>query len=197
MGCVNAHSTVKAYLIKIMYRLTLGSVALFDHTQSAKLKGIGNMTSTVFLNRTYDEALELVIQARDYMAYKENQDRVGLNMYECMRASCETMRVTSRLTHIMSWLMMQKAVFNGEVSIEEALYMADPLSEEDVCLLREHKNYSFLSRRLHEILDQSLALYMRVCRLESSAIAQLEAAGSEGGTKGSNAIPPQTIRPVH
>ena len=132
------------------------------------------MSSTVFLNRTYDEALDLVIRARDYMAYKESQDQIGLNLYERLQASRETMRVTSRLAHIMSWLMMQKAVFNGEVSIEEALYMADPLSGEDVCLIRDHEEYGFLSLRLHELLDQSLALYMRVCRLESSAIAQLE-----------------------
>ena len=135
------------------------------------------MTSTVFFNRTYDEALELVIQTRDYVVYRENQDQAGLNVCERIQVSCETMRVTTRLTHIMSWLMMQKAVFNGEVSLEEALHMADPLIEEDVCLLRHHEDYGFLSLRLHELLDQSLALYMRVCRLESSAIAQWETAG--------------------
>ena len=134
------------------------------------------MTCTVFFNRTYDEALELVIQTRNYVAYKENQDQAGLNVCERIQVSCETMRVTTRLTHIMSWLMMQKAVFNGEMSLEEALHMADPLSEEDVCLLKDHEDYSFLSLRLHELLDQSLALYMRVCRLESSAIAQWETA---------------------
>lgn len=128
----------------------------------------------VFLSRTYDEALDLVVEARDYVAYRERQDRRGMPADGRLQASCETMRMTARLTRVMSWLMMQKAVFHGEVSAAEAHDPDDRLAAYSTCLRRGHEECDDLPPHLIVLLERSYQLYLRVMRLEEVVAARLE-----------------------
>lgn len=130
---------------------------------------MNSMTDTVaFFDTTYQEALAMTEEARDYMADRRRQGPDdGQQAFDSLTASCETMRVTSRLTQVVAWLMVQKAVYAGEMTRKEA---GDPnfrLAGHDVCAEDAADLEVELEPGLKSLLARSLSLYQRVARLDS------------------------------
>jgi regulator of CtrA degradation len=119
-----------------------------------------------FFNKTYDEAVSLLVEARNYFAYREQEEVRGLPPEVRLLVSQETMRITSRLTQVMAWLFCQRAVQNGEVSPDWALADEFALSAQDVCLDDSWSRDARLPPAVRSLLDRSLQLYLRVGRLD-------------------------------
>jgi regulator of CtrA degradation len=100
---------------------------------------------------------------------REPIDRRALAVPEQLRLCSETMRMTARLTQIMAWLLCQRAVHAGELSRAEALSDQQVLTEVDVCMARDERQWHGLPDRLVALLDQSHRLYIRVARLDEMA----------------------------
>ncbi len=118
-----------------------------------------------FFDRTYDEAFALLIEARNYLIERQHR-KDPLAPQDQLVASCETMRLTSRLVQVMAWLLVQKAVHAGEL---EALEADDPkrrLGGQEICADAGPWDVSGLPRRFLTLLDRSHALYNRVARLD-------------------------------
>ncbi|MDJ0610810.1 MAG: DUF1465 family protein [Kiloniellales bacterium] len=122
--------------------------------------------SVAFLDGTFEEALSLTREARDYLAQQEGADRAKLAPEARLVASCETMRLTARLTQTMAWLLVQKAIHAGEMTREEALAPAHRLGGRKVCAVADPVAADYLPPRLAELLLASHALYTRVERLD-------------------------------
>jgi len=118
------------------------------------------------LNRTYDETLALLVAARNYMSYAVPSARPELGPAQRLRVSCESMRVTARLSHVMAWLLAQKAVQAGELTAHEAAE-AYRLTEDDIFLLESDTGLDDLPPGLRDLLHKSRALYIRVTRLDA------------------------------
>ena len=131
------------------------------------------MSPPAYFRRTYDETLDLMIEARNYMAYMEGRERQRVGGVAGLRLSCEAMRVTSRLTQVMAWLMVQRAVHEGEIGAEDALSEANRLSGADVCLDDTFTGDQSLPGGLRSLLDRSFRLYQRVARLEEQMAGRL------------------------
>lgn len=131
------------------------------------------MSQPAFFGGTYDEALALMVEARNYVRYVEQRERRHFEAIQGLRVSCEAMRVTSRLTQVMAWLLMQRAVHEGEVDLVEALAEANRLSGTDVCLDQSHDGDECLPKGLKSLLARSLSLYQRVARLERQMLQRL------------------------
>lgn len=131
------------------------------------------MSSPAYFRRTYDETMDMMVEARNYMAYVERRERERAGAVAGLRMSCEAMRVTSRLTQVMAWLMMQRAVHEGEVEAEEALAEANRLSGGEVCLDDSFSGDQSLPNGLRSLLDRSFRLYQRVARLEEQMMGRL------------------------
>ncbi|MGE5516732.1 MAG: DUF1465 family protein [Bacteroidota bacterium] len=131
------------------------------------------MSSPAYFRRTYDETLDLMVEARNYMAYVERRERERAGLMAGLRMSCEAMRVTSRLTQVMAWLMMQRAVHDGEIAVEQALIEENRLSGGEVCWDDSFSADVTLPNGLRSLLARSLQLYQRVARLEQQMIGRL------------------------
>lgn len=118
------------------------------------------------LKKTYDETLDLMIEARNYLAYKAPRDCGGMAQRASLRASCEAFRITSRLTQVMAWLMAQRAVHAGELELEEACSERFRLSARHICLDDSAGADDELPHGLRSLLDRSLRLYERIARLD-------------------------------
>jgi regulator of CtrA degradation len=123
------------------------------------------MATVHLLHKTYDETLALLVTARDYMSYAVPAARPDLEPGERLQVSCEAMRVTARLSHVMAWLLAQKAVQAGEISAKAAAEVYR-LSEDDICLLEGGGAPPGLPEGLKDLLEKSRALYVRVTRLD-------------------------------
>ncbi|TAN45298.1 MAG: DUF1465 family protein [Rhodospirillales bacterium] len=124
----------------------------------------------VYFRRTYNEALALVEEARNYVAYVEPRDRRRLGTGARLEVSCESLRVTSRLTQVMAWLMLQRAVEEGEISQDEAVRPDNRLGGQDVCLAEKARFMDELPNSLKSLMDRSLRLYIRISRLENQIL---------------------------
>jgi len=123
--------------------------------------------------RTYDETLDLIVEARDYVAHSRPRSRRSHAPAADLRVSCEALRVTSRLTQVMAWLMLQRAVCEGEISEIEACTERNRLSGHAVCLDVAAANDAELPPGLKSLLRRSLSLYQRISRLEEMVIARV------------------------
>jgi regulator of CtrA degradation len=123
------------------------------------------MATVHLLHKTYDETLALLVAARDYLTYAVPAARPDLAPAQRLQVSCEAMRVTARLSHVMAWLLAQKAVEAGEIT-SRAAAEAYRLSEDDVCLLEGEGEPPGLPPGLQDLLHKSRALYVRVTRLD-------------------------------
>lgn len=119
-----------------------------------------------FFNRTYDETMSLLLEARNYIAYQETVDQRHLDAELRLRISYESMRVTSRLTQVMAWLLAQKAVHAGEMTAREAAGEEYALAGHDICAEPSGHEDEQLPPGLRSLLARSHALYMRISRLE-------------------------------
>lgn len=121
---------------------------------------------TAFFNRTYDEAMALLVEARNYIAYQEASDQRGRPAAVRLQISYESLRVTSRLTQVMAWLLAQKAVHAGELTLQQIATEEYALSGGDVCTDPSGPDNEELPNGLRSLLDRSHKLYMRVERLD-------------------------------
>lgn len=121
---------------------------------------------TTFFNRSYDETMSLLVEARNYVAYQEPYDQSRLSIHARLQVSYESMRVTSRLTQVMAWMLAQKAVFAGEITQAQAVGGDFALSGGMVCVDPSGPDNPELPSGLRSLLARSHSLYMRTTRLE-------------------------------
>jgi regulator of CtrA degradation len=128
---------------------------------------------TAIFTRTYDETLNMIVEARNYMTHNEPRSLRRRSGFSDLRFSCEALRVTSRLTQVMAWLMLQRAVIHGEISAEEACDERNRLSGRDVCLDTTANADESLPDGLKSLLSRSYHLYTRISRLEEMVVSRV------------------------
>lgn len=131
------------------------------------------MQQLAVFHRTYDETIDLMVEARNYMQFVEARDRLHSDAILALRLSCEAMRVTSRLTQVMAWLMMQRAVQEGEITPDEAVSEPNRLSGIEVCLDVSFAEDISLPRGLKSLLCRSHRLYLRIFHLEEQILGRM------------------------
>ena len=132
------------------------------------------MPQVSVFNRTYDETVDLMVEAKNYLSHIDSVERRRIDSSSGLRLSCEALRVTSRLTQVMAWLMMQRAVQEGEITVDDALAEPNRLSSEDVCLNILAGQDPVIPKGLRSLLDRSLQLYVRVSRIEEQILERLD-----------------------
>ncbi|HWK43989.1 MAG TPA: DUF1465 family protein [Stellaceae bacterium] len=143
---------------------------------------------TTFFNRTYDEAMDLLVEARNYVAVGDLRKGRSASSTERLMQCCETMRLTTRLTHVMAWLLAQRAVHAGEITVAEAASEKFSLGGEATCLKEVDPALMPPDSWLETLLERSKRLYERVARLDE--MVRREVAGEAG----SNQANPDQIR---
>ena len=135
----------------------------------------------------YFEAMTLADSARAYFDREGAEERADLDPITRVAFSCESLKVTTRLMHVVSWLLVRKAIQAGELPEDAALSpdrrlprgdVAAPAGDDPERLLR-------LPPRARALIDSSRDLYERVRRFD----AQLDAAATpQEGPTGARAL---------
>jgi regulator of CtrA degradation len=134
----------------------------------------GFVQATAFFGKTYGDAMDLLVETREYLTHREPIDRQTLlQPMDRLRFCCETMRLTARLTQIMAWLLAQRAVHAGEMSQHEALGDHRALADLAICMEEEELAVGSMPQRFGNLLDRSRRLYLRVARLDELARRQM------------------------
>lgn len=118
--------------------------------------------------------MALLVEARNYIAFHEASDHRSLPPHVRLQVSYESMRVTSRLTQAMAWLLAQKAVHAGELTMAQAASEEYALAGGEICSDPAGADNEELPGGLRSLLERSHRLYARVARLDEMVRAQVE-----------------------
>ena len=124
----------------------------------------GGLPATTFFSKTSDEAHDLLVEARAYLEATSDA-RLGRPV-EDLAHSMETLRLTTRLTQIMAWLLVQRAVHAGEMTPAEARQAPNRLGARGLCLDPGGETEATLPAGLRALLARSRKLYRRIARLD-------------------------------
>jgi len=117
----------------------------------------------------YVEAMVLADEARSYFDTGGRDDRALLDPLDRVGFSCESLKVTTRLMHVIAWLLTQRAVAAGELSRIEAgaaERRLGPAAKTDQALLAR------LPGSAADLIQASEELYGRVSRLDQGGFAE-------------------------
>jgi regulator of CtrA degradation len=125
----------------------------------------GKAQNVVFMPGLFNEAMQLLADAHEYftMFGDDDQERLEINLRSIY--SCEMSRITLRLSSVMAWVMAQRAVFSGKIPPEDAAKHYG-LDFQEACLVDNRVLHGVLPSYVCYLLDRSLELYERVCRLD-------------------------------
>src|SRR4051812_40568957 len=115
----------------------------------------------------YVDAMVLADEARGYFDEGGRADREALDPMARVSFSCESLKVTTRLMHVIAWLLTQRAVEAGELSPLQARKPARRLGEAP-------ESDDFVVARLPDsavaLIQASRDLYVRVKRLDDAGL---------------------------
>jgi regulator of CtrA degradation len=121
----------------------------------------------------YMEAMLLADEARSYFDEAGKGDREGLSPLDRVAFSCESLKVTTRLMHIIAWLLTQRAVETGELTPREAL---DPSRRLGTAPVTDKALLTQLPPAAAGLIAASIDLHRRVARLDDAQDAALPVA---------------------
>ena len=124
-----------------------------------------NAPNVLFMPGVYNETMQLLTDAHEYFHLFGDDDQQRISPELKTLYSCEMSRITLRLSSIMAWIMVQRAVFTGKIPTEEAASRYG-LDFKDVCLVDNRMLHGVLPSYVCYLLDRSLELYERVYRLD-------------------------------
>ncbi|UCH75643.1 MAG: DUF1465 family protein [Rhodospirillales bacterium] len=130
----------------------------------------GGAGASFYFRGTYDEAFDLLVEARNYVEHHVPAFRHSKNPPDPAVMTKETMRLTSRLTQVMAWLMAQRALQEGEIEEDEFVQDKYRLEGHEVCLKRVIEDMDDLPDGLNDLMERSYDLYNRIMRLDKQYI---------------------------
>ena len=113
----------------------------------------------------YTEAMLLADEARSYFDRQGREERDSLDPLIRVGFSCESLKVTTRLMHIIAWLLTQRAVEAGEISPSQARRPARRLGE---AADSDESVLARLPESARVLIEASRELYARVRRLDEA-----------------------------
>lgn len=111
----------------------------------------------------YVEAMLLADEARAYFDEVGRAEREALDPLIRVSFSCESLKVTTRLMHVIAWLLTQRAVQAGELRADDAL---DPSRRLGDAPVTDAALLDILPGRARTLVESSADLHRRVARLD-------------------------------
>jgi regulator of CtrA degradation len=117
------------------------------------------------IDSLYTESMLLADEARGYFDQVGREERETLDAMERVMFSCESLKVTTRLMHVIAWLLTQRAVDAGELPARDAL---DPSRRLGTAPETDEAAYAAMPLAAQHLISASIDLHRRVERLDSS-----------------------------
>lgn len=138
--------------------------------------------SDVF-ERTFKEGMALVEETAAYLDGPGRAASKRLSRAAALAYAGESMRLTTRLMQVASWLLVQRAVRDGEIALMEAASEKYRLISRDNQAAAAFAGADELPEALKVLIERGAAIYERVRRLDESMY--------EGGAEAANPVSDQ------
>lgn len=129
-----------------------------------RVEVIQDFAKSELFQRTFQEGMDLVEETAAYLDGAGRQASKLLSRSAALAYAAESMRLTTRLMQVASWLLVQRAVREGDMPADAACEDRYRLGGEDVS--RGGEGPEGLPHELVNLLDRSERLYERVRHLD-------------------------------
>ena len=126
---------------------------------------IQDFAKSELFQRTFQEGMDLVEETAGYLDGSGRQASKLLSRSAALAYAAESMRLTTRLMQVASWLLVQRAVREGDMPADAACEDRYRLSGEEVCRA-PGEGAQGMPHELLALLDRSERLYERVRHLD-------------------------------
>jgi regulator of CtrA degradation len=123
-------------------------------------------TGSALFEKTFEEGMSLVEETARYLDGRGRQESKDLPRKIAMLYAGESMRVTTRLMQAASWLLVQRAVHDGDMDAKDAAGERYRLGSREICLGGNNDGIDQLPLTLQDLLGRSDNLYRRIARLD-------------------------------
>ena len=120
------------------------------------------MTSRL-IDSLYTEAMLLADEARSYFDDVGRDDRAALVPFARVGFACESLKVTTRIMHIVAWLLTQRAIESGEIPLRSRRRPERKLGhaqDSDPAVVEQ------LPEAAQRLINASADLYARIKRID-------------------------------
>jgi len=126
-------------------------------------------------DRVFTEGMALVERSASYLDGEGRREAKGLASNVTVLYATESMRLTTRLLELASWLLIRRALKEGEITPEEAQKKRARVKLQTLGRPSHTKGFSELPKGLRDLIEASFALHDRIVQLDR-AMAPLAAA---------------------
>ncbi len=115
----------------------------------------------------YTEAMLLADEARSYFDEAGREERATLEPFARVGFACELLKVTTRIMHIVAWLLTQRAIETGEIAARDGQRPERRLGnaqDSDPAVV------GTLPPSAQKLIGSSVDLYARVKRLDEGGL---------------------------
>lgn len=115
------------------------------------------------IDSLYTEAMVLADEARSYFDDAGREERSLLDPFARVGFACESLKVTTRVMHIVAWLLTQRAIESGEIAFQAGKRPERRLGhaqDSDVAIVDQ------LPEGARQLIRASAELYARVQRID-------------------------------
>lgn len=121
------------------------------------------------IDNLYVEAMVLADEARSFFDQRADEHRILLDNRGRVDFACEALKATTRLMHVIAWLLTQRAILNGELPTyarEEDAHRLGLAAPTDPVIAEQFRP------DMATLIVASEDLYDRVARLESQLLGR-------------------------
>ena len=121
------------------------------------------------IDSLYTEAMLLADEARSYFDEAGREERGTLEPFARVGFACESLKVTTRIMHIVAWLLTQRAVETGEIGARDGRRPERRLGHAQESDPKLVESMPPAARRL---IEASSDLYARIKRIDEGVVAE-------------------------
>ncbi|TLP43006.1 MULTISPECIES: DUF1465 family protein [Cohaesibacter] len=114
----------------------------------------------------FRDGMALVEEAADYLDGEGRAEAKSLPRVASLAYATESMRLTTRLMQMASWLLLQRAVNEGEMSAEQAGQEKNKVRLHGLTSAKDGPGWDELPSRLRDLIERSLHLQKRIRHLD-------------------------------
>lgn len=114
----------------------------------------------------YDEGMKLVEQAAEYLDGEGRAEAKHLSRIAATLYAAESMRLTTRLMQIASWLLLQRAANSGEMTRDQVASEKSKVRLDTLSAAEESAAWTELPEAFRDLVARSLSLQGVVRRMD-------------------------------
>ena len=136
------------------------------HVARGAIDFLAKFTSSEQFEKTFKEGMALVEQTANYLDGEGRLNSRILDRTGAIAYATESMRLTTRLMQMASWLLLQRAIAAGELSPSDMNREKHRINLAEIGRGNVLKGAEFLPAGLITLVEQSLRLLERIRKLD-------------------------------